>query len=252
MWFTQEDGDYAPKTPQYAPSGSDLVPPLRPSTTPNTWDSVEDHQTLPVVVQPVGIISEENFFCIYKRISLVRQIIPCGSQWALCIHYSQHYAPDNGWSDFQTHRKVVGLVTITDCLSAKAFEKLHMQRSCMAPRLMTLSSLSLCCMGRWPSSHAPTWPSIYEDCRVVEKRIEDFTESLFIMLKSKWLDGASDKSGDKILLLYILFEKEDFVGLDTESRKVYLDARPPWLCEGLLPYIQKGISKEEGCLVARA
>ncbi|EPY84955.1 hypothetical protein CB1_000423002 [Camelus ferus] len=142
-----------------------------------------DHQTLPVVVQPVGIISEENFFCIYKRISLVRQIIPCGSQWALCIHYSHHYAPENGWSDFQTHRKVVSLVTIIDCLLANTFEKLH--------------------------------PSIYEDCRVMEKRIEDFTESLFIMLKSKWLDGTSDKSGDKILLLYILFEKEGFVGLDT-------------------------------------
>ncbi|XP_032318235.1 uncharacterized protein LOC116658040 [Camelus ferus] len=36
-------------------------------------------------------------------------------------------------------------------------------------------------------------------------------------LKSKWLDGAPDKSGDKISLLCILFEKEDFVGLDTDS-----------------------------------
>ncbi|XP_074217445.1 trafficking protein particle complex subunit 9-like isoform X1 [Camelus bactrianus] len=219
---------------------------------PDYVQCAEDHQTLSVVVQPVGIISEQNLLCIYKRISLVRQISPCGWQWAFCIHYSNHYAPENGWSDFQTHRKVVGLVTITDCLLAKTFEKLHLQRSCMAPRSMTLCSLSLCCMGRWPSSRAPTWPSIYEDCRLVEKRIEDFTVSLFIMLKSKWLDGASDKSGDKILLLYILFEKEDFVGLDTESRKVYLDARPPWLYEGLLPYIQKGISKEEGCLVAKA
>ncbi|XP_074219372.1 trafficking protein particle complex subunit 9-like isoform X4 [Camelus bactrianus] len=164
---------------------------------PDYVQCAEDHQTLPVVVQPVGIISEENFFCIYKRISLVRQIIPCGSQWALCIHYSQHYAAENGWSDFQTHRKVVGLVTITDCLLAKTFEKLHVQRSCMAPRSMTLGSLSLCCMGRWPSSRAPTWPSIYEDCRVVEKKFEDFTESLFIMLKSKCLDCASDNLGTR-------------------------------------------------------
>ncbi|KAB1252329.1 Trafficking protein particle complex subunit 9 [Camelus dromedarius] len=116
-------------------------------------------------------------------------------------------------SGFQTHRKVVGVVTITDCLLAKAFEKLH------------------------PSSRTLTWPSIYEDCRVVEKRIKDFTESLFILLKSKWLDGAPDKSGDKIPLLCVLFEKEEFMGLDTDSR--------------LLPYIQKCISKEEGCLVAK-
>ncbi|XP_072814068.1 trafficking protein particle complex subunit 9-like [Vicugna pacos] len=39
------------------------------------------------------------------------------------------------------------------------------------------------------------YPSIYEDCRVVEKRIEDFTESLFILLKSKWLDGGHKNFG---------------------------------------------------------
>ncbi|EPY72462.1 hypothetical protein CB1_002702001 [Camelus ferus] len=42
------------------------------------------------------------------------------------------------------------------------------------------------------------------------------------MLKSKWLDGAPDKSGDKISLLCILFEKEDFVGLDTDSSLIPL------------------------------
>ncbi|XP_074217493.1 trafficking protein particle complex subunit 9-like isoform X5 [Camelus bactrianus] len=109
---------------------------------PDYVQCAEDYETLPVVVKPVGIISEENFFCIYKRISL----------------------------------------------------------------------------GGKPSSCAPTWPSIYEDCRVVEKRIEDFTESLFILLKSKWLDGATDKSGDKVPLLFMPFEKEDFMGLDTDSR----------------------------------
>ncbi|XP_064350356.1 trafficking protein particle complex subunit 9-like [Camelus dromedarius] len=118
------------------------------TSIPDYVQSAEDYKTLPVVVQAVGIISEENFFCIYKQISLVSRIIPCGSQWALCIYYRHHYAPENGWSELQTNRKVVGLVTIADCLLAKAFDKLHMQRSCMAPRLMTLSSLSLCCMGR--------------------------------------------------------------------------------------------------------
>ncbi|KAB1251247.1 Trafficking protein particle complex subunit 9 [Camelus dromedarius] len=142
----------------------------------------EEYETLPVVVQP-GV---------------------------LCMHYRHHYAPENGWSGFQTYRKVVGLVTITDCLSAMAFERLHVQRSCMAPRLND-SQL-------FPSSRAPTWPSNYEYCRVVEKRIEDFTESLFIWLKSKWLDGAPDKFGDKIPPLCMPFEKEDFMGLETDSR----------------------------------
>ncbi|KAB1251228.1 Trafficking protein particle complex subunit 9 [Camelus dromedarius] len=93
---------------------------------PDYVQCAEDYETLPVVVKPVGIISEENFFCIYKRISL--------------------------------------------------------------------------------------------DYRVVEKRIEDFTESLFILLKSKLLDGAPDKTGNKIPLLCIPFEKGEFMGLDTDSR----------------------------------
>ncbi|KAB1251260.1 Trafficking protein particle complex subunit 9 [Camelus dromedarius] len=63
-----------------------------------------------------------------------------------------------------------------------------------------------------------SFASISESPRVVEKGIEDFTESLFIVLKSKWLDGAPNKSGDKIPLLCILFEKEDFMELDTDSR----------------------------------
>ncbi|XP_072813315.1 trafficking protein particle complex subunit 9-like [Vicugna pacos] len=88
---------------------------------PDYVQCAEDYETLPVVVQPVGIISEENFFCIYKRTSSVSQISPCGFQWALCIHYRHQYAPKSGWSSFKSHRKFVGPVTITDFLSAKAF-----------------------------------------------------------------------------------------------------------------------------------
>ncbi|KAB1271472.1 Trafficking protein particle complex subunit 9 [Camelus dromedarius] len=66
-------------------------------------------------------------------------------------------------------------------------------------------------------THVAFYPSC-EDHGTVEKKIEDFTESLLIVLKSKCLDRATDKSGDKIPLLCILFEKEDFVGLDPDSR----------------------------------
>ncbi|KAB1262377.1 Trafficking protein particle complex subunit 9 [Camelus dromedarius] len=112
----------------------------------------------------------------------------------------------------------VGLVTITDCLLDKTFEKLHVQRSCMAPGSKTLSSLPLDCMGRWSSSRPLMWPSTYKACRVVEKSVEDIIESLYIVLVSKSLDGAPDNSRDKIPLPCILFEQEDLVGLDTDSR----------------------------------
>ncbi|XP_066121704.1 trafficking protein particle complex subunit 9 isoform X1 [Saccopteryx bilineata] len=194
-------------------------------SVPDYMQCAEDHQTLLVVVQPVGIVSEENFFRIYKRISSVSQISVRDSQRVLCIRYRHHYPPENNeWGDFQTHRKVVGLVTITDCCSAKdwpqTFEKFHMQKEIYSSTLYDSRLFVFGLRGEiaeQPRTDVAFYPS-YEDCQGVEKRVEDFIESLFIVLESKRLDRATDKSGDKIPLLCVPFEKKDFVGLDTDSR----------------------------------
>ncbi|XP_036119746.1 trafficking protein particle complex subunit 9 isoform X2 [Molossus molossus] len=192
---------------------------------PDYMQCAEDHQTLLVVVQPVGVVSEENFFRIYKRISSVSQISVRDSQRVLCIRYRHHYPPENNeWGDFQTHRKVVGLVTITDCCSAKdwpqTFEKFHMQKEIYGSTLYDSRLFVFGLQGEiteQPRTDVAFYPN-YEDCQTVERRIEDFIESLFIVLESKRLDRATDKSGDKIPLLCVPFEKKDFVGLDTDSR----------------------------------
>uniref|UniRef100_A0A8I3W3R2 Trafficking protein particle complex subunit 9 n=2 Tax=Callithrix jacchus TaxID=9483 RepID=A0A8I3W3R2_CALJA len=194
-------------------------------SVPDYMQCAEDHQTLLVVVQPVGIVSEENFFRIYKRICSVSQISVRDSQRVLYIRYRHHYPPENNeWGDFQTHRKVVGLITITDCFSAKdwpqTFEKFHVQKEIYGSTLYD-SRLFVFGLQGEIAEQARTdvafYPN-YEDCQTVEKRIEDFIESLFIVLESKRLDRATDKSGDKIPLLCVPFEKKDFVGLDTDSR----------------------------------
>ncbi|XP_078209232.1 trafficking protein particle complex subunit 9 isoform X12 [Callithrix jacchus] len=193
-------------------------------SVPDYMQCAEDHQTLLVVVQPVGIVSEENFFRIYKRICSVSQISVRDSQRVLYIRYRHHYPPENNeWGDFQTHRKVVGLITITDCFSAKdwpqTFEKFHVQKEIYGSTLYD-SRLFVFGLQGEIAEQARTdvafYPN-YEDCQMVEKRIEDFIESLFIVLESKRLDRATDKSGDKIPLLCVPFEKKDFVGLDTDS-----------------------------------
>ncbi|XP_063087094.1 trafficking protein particle complex subunit 9 isoform X3 [Cavia porcellus] len=194
-------------------------------SVPDYMQCAEDHQTLLVVVQPVGIVSEENFFKIYKRICSVSQLSMRDSQRALFIRYRHHYPPENNeWGDFQTHRKVVGLITITDCFSAKdwpqTFEKFHMQKEIYGSTLYDSRLFVFGLQGEVAEQPRPDvafYPS-YEDCDSVEKRIEDFIESLFIVLESKRLDRATDKSGDKIPLLCVPFEKKDFVGLDTDSR----------------------------------
>uniref|UniRef100_A0A8C5KYJ0 Trafficking protein particle complex 9 n=1 Tax=Jaculus jaculus TaxID=51337 RepID=A0A8C5KYJ0_JACJA len=194
-------------------------------SVPDYMQCAEDHQTLLVVVQPVGIVSEENFFRIYKRICSVSQLSVRDSQRALFIRYRHHYPPENNeWGDFQTHRKVVGLITVTDCFSAKdwpqTFEKFHVQKEIYGSTLYDSRLFVFGLQGdvaEQPRPDVAFYPS-YDDCDSVEKRIEDFIESLFIVLESKRLDRATDKSGDKIPLLCVPFEKKDFVGLDTDSR----------------------------------
>ncbi|XP_062043934.1 trafficking protein particle complex subunit 9 isoform X2 [Lepus europaeus] len=194
-------------------------------SVPDYMQCAEDHQTLLVVVQPVGIVSEENFFRIYRRISSVSQVSVRDSQRVLYIRYRHHYPPENNeWGDFQTHRKAVGLITITDCFSAKdwpqTFEKFHVQKEIYGSTLYDSRLFVFGLQGEvaeQPRTDVAFYPS-YEACETVEKRIEDFIESLFIVLESKRLDRATDKSGDKIPLLCVPFEKKDFVGLDTDSR----------------------------------
>ncbi|KAM6215248.1 trafficking protein particle complex subunit 9 isoform 5-T5 [Rhynchocyon petersi] len=194
-------------------------------SVPDYMQCAEDHQTLLVVVQPVGIVSEENFFRIYQRIASVSQINVRDSQRVLYIRYRHHYPPDNNeWGDFQTHRKVVGLITITDCFSAKdwpqTIEKFHVQKEIYGSTLYDSRLFVFGLQGEvaeQPRTDVAFYPN-YEDCQTVERRIEDFIESLFIVLESKRLDRATDKSGDKIPLLCVPFEKKDFVGLDTDSR----------------------------------
>ncbi|XP_075815584.1 trafficking protein particle complex subunit 9 isoform X1 [Microtus pennsylvanicus] len=196
-------------------------------SVPDYMQCAEDHQTLLVVVQAVGIVSEENFFRIYKRICSVSQLSVRDSQRALFIRYRHHYPPENNeWGDFQTHRKVVGLITITDCFSAKdwpqTFEKFHVQKEIYGSTLYDSRLFVFGLQGDVAEQQRPDvafYPN-YEDCDSVEKRIEDFIESLFIVLESKRLDRATDKSGDKIPLLCVPFEKKDFVGLDTDSSPV--------------------------------
>uniref|UniRef100_A0A673AJQ3 Trafficking protein particle complex 9 n=1 Tax=Sphaeramia orbicularis TaxID=375764 RepID=A0A673AJQ3_9TELE len=194
-------------------------------SVPDYMQCAEDHQTVLVVVQPVGIVPEDQFFKIYKRIASVSQVSIRDSQRLLYIRYRHHYLPENNeWGDFQTHRKVVGLIAITTCNSAKEWpqtaERFHGQKEVYSSTLYDSRLLVFGLQGEIAEQQRTDvafYPS-FEDCSDVEKRVEDFVESIFIVLESKRLDRATDKSGDKIPLLCVPFEKKDFVGLDTDSR----------------------------------
>uniref|UniRef100_A0A3Q4FXK5 Trafficking protein particle complex subunit 9 n=1 Tax=Neolamprologus brichardi TaxID=32507 RepID=A0A3Q4FXK5_NEOBR len=193
-------------------------------SVPDYMQCAEDHQTVLVVVQPVGIVPEDQFFKIYKRIASVSQVNIRDSQRIL-IRYRHHYLPENNeWGDFQTHRKVVGLISITTCATPKEWpqtaERFHGQKEVYSSTLYDSRLLVFGLSGEITEQQRTDvafYPS-FEECSDVEKRVEDFVESIYIVLESKRLDRATDKSGDKIPLLCVPFEKKDFVGLDTDSR----------------------------------
>uniref|UniRef100_A0A672KGQ4 Trafficking protein particle complex subunit 9 n=1 Tax=Sinocyclocheilus grahami TaxID=75366 RepID=A0A672KGQ4_SINGR len=194
-------------------------------SVPDYMQCAEDHQTVLVVVQPMGIVPEDQFFRIYKRITSVCQVSIRDSQRVLFIRYRHHYPPENNdWGDFQTHRKVVGLISVTSCTTAKEWpqtsDRFHGQKEVFGSTLYDSRLLVFGLQGEVAEQQRTDvafYPS-YDDCPDVEKRVEDFVESIFIVLESKRLDRATDKSGDKIQLLCVPFEKKDFVGLDTDSR----------------------------------
>uniref|UniRef100_A0A671KJ46 Trafficking protein particle complex subunit 9-like n=1 Tax=Sinocyclocheilus anshuiensis TaxID=1608454 RepID=A0A671KJ46_9TELE len=194
-------------------------------SVPDYMQCAEDHQMVLVVVQPMGIVPEDQFFRIYKRITSVSQVSIRDSQRILFIRYRHHYPPENNdWGDFQTHRKVVGLISVTSCTTAKEWpqtsDRFHGQKEVFGSTLYDSRLLVFGLQGEVAEQQRTDvafYPS-YDDCPDVEKRVEDFVESIFIVLESKRLDRATDKSGDKIQLLCVPFEKKDFVGLDTDSR----------------------------------
>ncbi|KAB1252333.1 Trafficking protein particle complex subunit 9 [Camelus dromedarius] len=101
----------------------------------------EDHQTLPMVVQHMGFILEENLLCIYKQISSVSQVRLCGFQQSFyrgapCAEEMCGNMQDDSW-------------LFVFVLKGELAEQLR--------------------------TDVALYPS-YKDCGMVEKRIKDFIE----------------------------------------------------------------------------
>ncbi|XP_015929032.1 trafficking protein particle complex subunit 9 [Parasteatoda tepidariorum] len=76
----------------------------------------EDHRTLLVVVKQIGDqISKKSFHKIFEKIKQVQyiKIRESGVQRCIWLRYENNYSSKNNeWGDFQTYRKVVGLISI--------------------------------------------------------------------------------------------------------------------------------------------
>ncbi|GIX81411.1 trafficking protein particle complex subunit 9 [Caerostris extrusa] len=76
----------------------------------------EDHRTVLVLVKQIGDKINKNLFCkIFERIKSVQYLTvkEYGSTRYIWFRHETDYPPENNeWGDFQTHRKVLGLISI--------------------------------------------------------------------------------------------------------------------------------------------
>jgi len=153
----------------------------------------------------------------------------------------------NDWGDFQTHRRLLGLVTIGKFDSQIELNELCRQHESLKVRygstlyesraiffgpdeqpLETIGEvLGPPAAGGRRLQDEFTTPSNFkaqaffyreqDSCADLESRIGDFASALFWVLESRRLERSREKA-DKVSLLLAPFEKRDFVGLDMESR----------------------------------
>ncbi|KAK6167354.1 hypothetical protein SNE40_021403 [Patella caerulea] len=88
--------------------------------------TAEDHQSLLVLVRHTGThLSNQNFSAAWEHVKKLSCIHVQGQKRNVYVRYKRGYPKENNaWGDYQTHRKVLGLVSIGRCSSVKEFEDL--------------------------------------------------------------------------------------------------------------------------------
>ncbi|XP_058454101.1 protein brunelleschi [Malaya genurostris] len=207
------------------------------------------HGCLLILVRGIGPLKPRSLQRVFERIQRVNNVkIPdsSGSTRDIWVRYiREHPVENNDWGDFQTHRRLLGLITVgkfdnqnelnelcrvheslkvkytntlfdSRCLLfGPASEELHkMVNSLEEKKDPTIES----CF-QTPSnfkSRAFFYPE-NDSCSNLETKISEFITSLYYILELKRLEKTREKV-DKVPLLLAPFEKKDFVGLDLESR----------------------------------
>ncbi|XP_008196943.1 protein brunelleschi [Tribolium castaneum] len=215
-----------------------------------------DHAALLVLVRHIGSqLKPKTFQKFHDRIAKltsVRITDSTGNVRTILVRYvKEHPVENNDWGDFQTHRRLLGLVSLGKYDSQQELNEIcRVHESLKVKYTGTLFDSRCILFGPTKeassspedtsspntdsSSSAPeeniekfTTPSnfktrglFYDEsapCADLETQIIEFINSLFWVLESKRLERSREKL-ERVSLLLAPFEKKDFVGLDMESR----------------------------------
>lgn len=85
--------------------------------------TADDHQSILVLVRHTGSqLPVQSFNRAFDKISRVDRIYVQGQKRNISVKYKKYYPVEsNSWGDFQSHRKVLGLVTIGKCIDHDEF-----------------------------------------------------------------------------------------------------------------------------------
>ncbi|XP_076285464.1 trafficking protein particle complex subunit brun isoform X1 [Lasioglossum baleicum] len=206
---------------------------------PDYEQTAHDHAALLLLLRPIGTQIKQ------KTVTrLCERIIKAGSRFTvsdstggtreiLARYVREHPIENNDWGDFQTHRKLLGLITFGKYDNqAELNELCRVHESLKVKYTATLYDSRAIFFGPIDSNniHEPpasfTTPSNFktravfyadEMCPYLEVHIMECLNSLFWILESKRLERSREKV-DRVSLLLAPFEKKDFIGLDLESR----------------------------------
>ncbi|KAF7271855.1 hypothetical protein GWI33_015332 [Rhynchophorus ferrugineus] len=198
-----------------------------------------DHAALLILLKHIGAqLKPKIFNKFYDRISKINEVKVTDSTGQvrniLVRFIKEHPVENNDWGDFQTHRRLLGLVSLGKYDSqVELNEVCRVHESLKVKYNATLYDSRCILFGPAGSIDDPekehfTTPSnfktralFYDElsvCADLEQQITEFISALFWVLESKRLERSREKL-ERVSLLYAPFEKKDFVGLDMESRQ---------------------------------
>ncbi|CAH1283288.1 unnamed protein product [Diabrotica balteata] len=216
-----------------------------------------DHAALLILVKQIGNQLKPKIFTkFYERISKLTCVKITDSTGAvrniLLRYIKEHPVENNDWGDFQTHRRLLGLITLGKYDSQQELNEIcRVHESLKVKYNSTLFDSRCILFGVTQDAESPTednptssssgdsensvesplqkftTPSNFKaralfydvssPCADLEIQLNEFINSLFWVLDSKRVDRSREKL-ERVSLLLAPFEKKDFVGLDMESR----------------------------------
>ncbi|XP_060523752.1 protein brunelleschi [Cylas formicarius] len=214
-----------------------------------------DHAALLILVKHIGAqLKPKSYNKFYDRISKLSKVKitdSTGQVRNILVRFVKEYPVENNdWGDFQTHRRMLGLISLGKYDSQQELNEVCRVHESLKVKYNSTLFDSRCILfgpskecespndiSSGSDDHEVKSPSVNEQfttpsnfktraifcddsapCGDLESQITEFINALFWVLESKRLERSREKL-ERVSLLLAPFEKKDFVGLDMESRQ---------------------------------